>query len=133
MSYDDGKKPWFQRRLQAFHERTDELKREREIAESFQEHPQDRSAREQAERYNADLYHRATSRWWANREERQYVKDIKQFSPEIRDQLIGELIRERMALLEEKDRQADLKRSMPNPNRRLRERLGQMVRGEREH
>ena len=134
MTSSDGEKPWFRQRLRAFHDRTDQRAQERHIAESFQEHPQDRITHEQCEQYDNELRYRAQDKWWANREERQYIKEIKMFPPEVRDRLIADLIKKRMAILEEKDRQAYLKRIMvdPNPKRTMRERFGDMVRGEPE-
>ena len=129
---DDGKRPWYQQALGTFQQRTKQLAREREIAENFQEDGHTRVVREQREQYADELHRRATAGWWANRDERQYIKEAKQFSPEVRDRMIADLIRKRMVILEERDRQAYLKRIMAGPERTLRERLGQMARGERE-
>lgn len=129
---EDTKRPWYEQAIQNFHDRTDQLAREREIAESFQEDSQTRNEREQHDRYERELRQRATDAWWTNREERQNIREIKQHSPEIRDQLLEELVQKRIAMLREKDRQAYLKSITPSPDRTLRERAGDLIRGERE-
>lgn len=117
----NNQRPWYQQALSA-------LQQDREVEDG-----RDSIAarqREQEQRYEAELRKRATITWWANREERQHIREIKRHSPEIRRELAERLIAKRMAVLREKDRQKELKELMADPKQSLRERVGRMVRGE---